>query len=190
MLSLLCYTISEAPCCCWVLTTSVKIHTVSGFAVFSFKLCFNWVSSPCLQLESRPAQSPCVSDLPQRVEFSSSSLQPLSAVQANSTLSKGWRQSKRAKDFKLLRCVSEALPQDDGCSKRFGHGSPTTLTGGHSDQQQSHLSLLRLLSSVTRAIIAILYMWSDTLSGLATFLYTHPVRGTRCARRTSQQGKR
>lgn len=32
-------------------------------------------------------------------------------------------------------------------------------------------------------------MWSETLSGSATFLYTHPVRGTLCARATEPQNQ-
>lgn len=66
---------------------------------------------------------------------------------------------------------------------------PTTLTNGRDKHWPSHLSLLRPLSSVTRAIIAILYIWSETLSGFATFLYTHPVRGTLCARVTESHNQ-
>lgn len=44
----------------------------------------------------------------------------------------------------------------------------------------THLSLSTVGSVMVRDIMAMRYMWSDTLSGFFTFLYTQPVRGTLC----------
>lgn len=43
-----------------------------------------------------------------------------------------------------------------------------------------HLSLSTVGSVMVRDIMAMRYMWSDTLSGFFTFLYTQPVLGTLC----------
>lgn len=58
---------------------------------------------------------------------------------------------------------------------------PVSIKGECKGQHSwyTYLSLLSVLSSVTIAMIAILYIWSETLSGFTTFLYTQPVRGTR-----------
>lgn len=77
------------------------------------------------------------------------------------------------KHSKHIQCVPNTLHQGESCSKHRACCSDSC-----DNLRQSHLSLLRLLSSVTKAITAILYIWSETLSGFSTFLYTHPVRGT------------
>lgn len=56
-------------------------------------------------------------------------------------------------------------------------------------QHNTYLSLLTLTSCIVKAIIDILYMWSDTLSGCLTFLYTHPVLGMRCNTCTCYRNK-
>ena len=51
----------------------------------------------------------------------------------------------------------------------------------------SYLSLSTVGSVMVRDIMAMRYMWSDTLSGFSTFLYTQPVRGTLCGLHQPQQ---